>query len=39
MGGLTLLGCALERPERVRRLVLVGTGSRGTSTTPRAGPS
>jgi proline iminopeptidase len=29
MGGLALLGYALERPQQVRRLVLVGTGSGG----------
>lgn len=29
MGGLAMLAYALERPERVRRLILVGTGSGG----------
>jgi pimeloyl-ACP methyl ester carboxylesterase len=29
MGGLVVLAYALERPERIRRLVLVGTGSGG----------
>jgi proline iminopeptidase len=29
MGGLTVLAYALERPERVRRLILAGTGSGG----------
>jgi pimeloyl-ACP methyl ester carboxylesterase len=29
MGGLTLLGYALDRPARIRRMVLVGTGTGG----------
>lgn len=29
MGGLAMLAYALERPERIRRLILVGTGSGG----------
>lgn len=32
MGGLTVLGLALEHPERVRRLVLVDSGGLGTNT-------
>jgi proline iminopeptidase len=31
MGGLTLLGYALDHPGRIRRMVLVGTGSGGAS--------